>query len=232
MPAKNVIRAYKEDGIYHIYNRGVEKRNIFLDNQDYSVFLFYLKCYLDDKEKNIDKLKHNERLKVINRKNFNNEIKLLAYCLMPNHFHLLIMQKSKRNITEFMRSLATSYVMYFNNKYSREGALFQGTYKAVLVENDEYLLHLSRYIHLNPIKTAKGQTLDGVKKLVSYEYSSYPDYLGLRKTDWLKTSIILDYFNSSEAPLSQELLLEKTYKTFVEDYIDDTRNYLGGIALD
>src|SRR3972149_7409859 len=154
MPAKNSIKQYVENGYYHIYNRGVEKRRIFEDEQDYAVFLSYLKTYLTPKDINLlqkelseatDALKRASILRQIKLNNFSGEIKLLAYCLMPNHFHMLIKQSSSDSIDNFINSLNTRYVMYFNRKYKRIGPLFQGGYKAVLIETDEQLSYLSAY---------------------------------------------------------------------------------------
>ena len=157
MPAKNSIKQYLENGYYHIYNRGVEKRTIFLDSQDYAVFLSYLKSYLlPKKEKKLmEKLSHptiscRERDKILRElrlNNFYNDIHLLAYCLMPNHFHFLIKQAKAESIDRFMNSLCTRYTMYFNRKYKRVGSLYQDVYKAVLVSSEPQLLHLTRYIH-------------------------------------------------------------------------------------
>lgn len=147
MPAKNSIKTYVEDTFYHIYNRGVEKRVIFLDDHDYNTFIFYLKLYLSppgfDKKQRI-------------RKTFHNDITLHSFCLMPNHFHLLIHQQKPTDITNFMRALSTSYSMYFNKKYKRVGSLFQGKYRAAVVDNDSYLIALSRYIHHNPTSLLTG----------------------------------------------------------------------------
>ncbi|MCL5019036.1 MAG: transposase [Patescibacteria group bacterium] len=157
MPAKNARKQYLENGYYHLYNRGVEKRTIFLDQQDYSVFLSYLKEYLIPKnEKALQEILSNSNtsskekdkaLKLLHLNNFYNEITLLAYCLMPNHFHFFIKQKNPNSIDKFMNSLCTRYTMYFNKKYKRVGSLYQGVYKAVLVSSEEQFLHLSRYIH-------------------------------------------------------------------------------------
>ena len=101
MPAKNSIKLYLENGYYHIYNRGAGKSEIFLDDQDYRVFLHFLEKYLDPKSE----------------RSLAREIKLLAYCLMPNHFHLFVHQMTKDGIIKFMRALGTSYSIYFNNKH-------------------------------------------------------------------------------------------------------------------
>jgi len=157
MPAKNSRKQYYENGYYHIYNRGVEKRKIFLDQQDYAVFLPYLKEYLLPKDEralskrlmdsSITSIEKNKILKLLRLNNFSNEITLLAYCLMPNHFHFFVKQKSAGSIDKFMNSLGTRYTMYFNKKYDRVGSLYQGVYKAVSVNNESQFIYLSKYIH-------------------------------------------------------------------------------------
>lgn len=157
MPARNSIKNYIANGYYHIYNRGVEKRLIFQDDQDYAVFLGYLKEYLLPKdEKNLrmklsdPDISFRERakiLRILRMNNFTDEVTLIAYCLMPNHFHLFVKQKSLNTIDRFMQSLCTRYTMYFNKKYKRVGPLFQSVYKAVPLSNESQFLHLSRYIH-------------------------------------------------------------------------------------
>ena len=207
MPAKNLIKQYAEDGIYHIYNRGVAKNDIFLDEEDYKTFLFYLKIYLSDPLDLKKDLPGSDPSR-IERKNFHGKIQLLNYCLMPNHIHLLIKQGEISAITEFMRCIMTNYVMYFNAKYERVGPLFQGKFKAILVDKDEYLLHLSRYIHINP------SDLPGSDPIKEYTYSSYADYIGHRNTKWVSTKLILSMFGSDEDGISAKQLL---YKEFVED---------------
>ena len=186
MPAKNLIRIESDNGHYHVYNRGVEKRTIFEDEQDYKVFLSFLKEYLSPPQ-DISKIKKSFTFQGIPHqpKNFDGKIDLIAYCLMPNHFHFILFQKNKQNIQNFMQAITTRYSMYFNKKYERVGTLFQGTYKSVFIDNENYLLHLSRYIHLNP--------LEKVSKL-DLAHSSYGDYLGIRKTQWVKPQIVMSFF--------------------------------------
>src|SRR5258706_8491393 len=147
MPARNIIKIYVENGYYHAYNRGVEKRTIFLDDQDCIVFLRYIRLYLSPIEeiKNLH-IQGEDRINRFLRINLNQEVDLLSFVLMPNHFHMLIKQHTKDGLIKFMRRLSTSYVMYFNKKYHRVGSLFQNKYKGCLVEQDDYLLHVSRYI--------------------------------------------------------------------------------------
>lgn len=214
MPAKNEVKLYVEEGIYHLYNRGVEKRLIFLDKQDYAVFLSYLKAYLlpkDEKQLRVQfssaNISSEEKEKIstlLRLKNFYQEIILLAYNLMPNHFHFLLKQKSARAIVSFMTSLLTRYTMYFNKKYKRVGPLYQGSYKGVLVETDAQLLELSRYIHRNSFMEFKGLPLR------DYSYSSYPNYLGVRHSRWLNTQEILSFFSQAHPNLSYEVFVEES----------------------
>lgn len=204
MPSKNILKEYIEGGFYHVYNRGVEKRKIFINKQDYTVFIRYLKEYLlPPKHPDLIKL-HTicPRRKPVN---CYQDITLLSYCLMPNHFHLFLKQKSEKGLQIFIRALNTSYVLYFNHKYNRVGPLFQGRYKAVLIDNEAYYLNISRYIHNNP-----RELLAKVRPLQDYSFSSYPDYIGLRKSDWLNTKIILASFED-----------KRRGANFYEDFVND-----------
>ncbi|MEK7580092.1 MAG: transposase [Patescibacteria group bacterium] len=229
MPSKNTIKIYVQEGIYHVYNRGVEKRNIFLDNQDYQVFLYYLKSYLLSPENPIHK-----KLPVRVRLDFNDfdlhkRIRLMAYCLMPNHFHLMLKQLDEKAMTEFVKRLSNAYVRYFNEKYERIGSLFQGRYKAVSLDKENYFLHLTRYIHRNPQEVLKKFNLT---KLEDYPYSSYADYLGQRKTQWLFKDDIMRYFKIAQKDDPQDFL---SYQDFVENYsdeTDETDEVLGDLILE
>lgn len=213
MPAKNILKLYIENSYYHLYNRGVEKRIIFQDNQDYRVFLSYLKTYLSPLKGAKEKPTGRPRQRPLN--NYHQQITLLSYCLMPNHFHLLLKQKPTEGIERFMRSLGTRYVQYFNKRYERVGPLFQDTYKAVLVETDNQLLHLSRYIHLQGILLGS--------------YSSYADYLGKRKTEWLQPEEILSFFKTAQRTSLKDIL---SYESFVEDYQQPPPEILGELVLE
>ncbi len=214
MPAKNSQKNYLENGYYHLYNRGVEKRTIFLDNQDYSVFLSYLKTYLLPKnEKELENIildpestpiEKDKARKLLILNNFSEEITFLAYCLMPNHFHFFVKQKTPDSIDKFMNSLCTRYSMYFNKKYKRVGSLYQGVYKAVLISSESQFLHLSRYIHKQAI-SLQGETLHSFE----HQPSSYEDYVGLRKTEWINPEEILSYFSKSYPALSYRAFLNQ-----------------------
>lgn len=205
MPAKNSLKQFIAEGYYHLYNRGVEKRVIFLDEQDYFVFQKYLKDYLSPETAQ-------------DPRSLANEVELLAFCLMPNHYHLLVKQNTIDGITKLIRAVCTNYSMYFNKKYDRVGTLFQGRYKAVFVENDNYLLHLSRYIHLNP-----------GSKFKSSRYSSYQYFLGDKSAGWIKPDKLLGHFKTAKKTNPADIL---SYQSFVEDFADDPENILGDLKLE
>lgn len=190
MPSRNVIKEYAPDSYYHIYNRGVAKQAIFGSRDDYVAFLGILKRHLSN-EPQTSRYRHEYP-------HYKGEIELLAFCLMPNHFHLLVYQREDDQVlTKLLRSVCTAYTMYFNRKYKRVGPLFQGRFKASRISSDEYLQHISRYIHLNP------------QDYRHYEWSSLPYYSGELHAEWLEPSRILDLFNGTE-----------NYAKFLADYED------------
>ena len=208
MPAKNALKIYKENSYYHIYNRGVAKAKIFKREKDYKVFLDYLKIYLTPTDLQGESLQVAPSKEL---KNYSDNVSLIAYCLMPNHFHLLVHQNNKDSINYFMRSLATKYVRYFNTTYDRVGPLFQGVYKAVRVYDEDQLIYLSKYIHRNPINLPPARRV-----LAGWKYSSYGNYLRLFKQAWVKPEVILKMYSDSN-----KLYAEKSYQNFVEEFKDD-----------
>lgn len=190
MPAKNVVKKYESDSYYHVYNRGVAKQRIFLDQADKRYFLKLIDRHLNPLSEVKDQYSAPYR-------KFDESVELLCYCLMGNHYHMLIYLKDDLTaITELMRSIGTAYTMYFNLKYKRVGPVFQGTFKAARITSDSYLLHISRYIHLNP------------REYTTYKYSSLPVYLGNAEQPWLKPQKIQSLFDSSD------------YMEFLKDYED------------
>ena len=123
-------------------------------------------------------------------------VEIIAYCLMPNHLHLLLKQLEENGISIFMSNLTNSYTRFFNTKQKRKGPLFQGKFKGVRIETDEQLFHVSRYIHLNPYSSF---VLKSLEELESYPYSSLPEYLGLKKEIHCKTEIILNNFKNIQS---------------------------------
>lgn len=217
MTAHYRTKQYIEGGYYHLYNRGVEKRNIFLDQQDYSVFLSYLKSYLLPKDENElrnklsnPNINYKERAKILKALQLNNffgEITLIAYCLMPNHFHFFVKQNHSYSIDKFMQSFLTRYVGYFNRKYGRVGGLCQDVYKAVSIDHEAQFIYLSKYIHKQAFVPQK----DGSIKLI--QPSSLEDYLQKRHTEWVHPEEVLDYFSK----INPNLSYEKFVKSDVEE---------------
>lgn len=188
---------------YHILNRGVARAPIFLNNRDRQrftdTFIYYVngqipvRYSLSNKESNEKTLAKPE----------NQIVDIISYCFMPNHFHFLIKQNVEDGIKNFIRKTTNSYVRYFNLKHKRKGPLFEGVFKAILVTSNEQLLHLTRYIHLNPLVGAV------VNNLNSYRWSSYPEFLGYTSSQVCSKEIILNQFKSS-----------KDYERFVLDHED------------
>jgi putative transposase len=186
-------KQFEKGGIYHIYNRGVGKMKIFGDEKDFKVFLYRLKENLFPLKKEEDFILKRKiyKRKLLPQKSFD----LICYCLMPNHFHLLIQQKTDLPISKLILKVCTGYSMYFNKKYDRVGSLFQGIFKAVPIENNEQLLWTSLYIHENPQKSGL------VKKIEDYKWSSFLDYTETNRDTLCKKDILLGQFNSPKSYL-------------------------------
>jgi len=191
MPHRNTVREDDTDTFYHVYNRGLNKMEIFLDDEDYNYFEKLLARSLIY-NKSSDKFGRSYN-------NLHNKVQLHTYCLMPNHFHLLLFQKNQKDIEQLMKSISVSYVMYFNKKYKRRGPLFESRYKATLISDNECLAHVSRYIHLNPM---------GYRV---WDRSSYSDFV-YEPREWVATDFILGMFSS-----------KKDYLDYVDDYEDIKR---------
>lgn len=205
MPSKYVVRNFSENKIYHVFNRGVEKRKIFMDEQDYNMFLYYLFIYTASLEKILKK--YPQLPFRLQGKNLYGEIEIISYCLMPNHIHLLLKQNNKDSISRLIKQLTNAYTLYFNQKYKRVGGLMQGRFKAVDVNRDDLLIHISRYIHLNPV------VANLTKDAINYQWSSLQDYFDKLDGIILNKNTILSYFSSL-----------KDYKNFILDQVDYARN--------
>ncbi|HVV39416.1 MAG TPA: transposase [Candidatus Paceibacterota bacterium] len=182
---------------YHLYNRGTEKRKIFMDKTDYERFLALLYLCNSTLDVRIDNVKQaSQQGSTLLEKTFqmdrgNTLIDLNAYCLMPNHFHILAHEHTEGGISRFMQKLTTAYTMYFNTRYKRMGALFQGKYRAEHAKSDRYLKYLISYIHLNPIKLVESKWKEtGIKNKIAakeylrrYRYSSFLDYGGHQREE-------------------------------------------------
>lgn len=187
MASRNTRNLYISHAHYHVFNRGVNKRRIFLDEEDYSVFLNLFKRYLSQNPVSDYKKREYPWLY--------NDIELLAYCLMPNHFHLLVYPLEEDALKKLLKNICGSYTAYFNKKYERVGPLFQDRLKAKIITDDAYLHHISRYIHMNP------------KQYMTWKYSSLPYYLGKNIAEWIQPNRIMELFKDNE-----------DYVTFLKDY--------------
>jgi len=189
---------------YHVYNRGTEKRDIFIDSIDFDRFLTIL--YLANQTAPADLKLQGRTLYKVEPRQGEVLVDLAAYCLMPNHLHLLIRERSDNGISKFMQKVTTGYTMYFNKRYERTGGLFQGTFKATHVDNDRYLRYLVSYIHLNPVKLIdpkwkENGITDRMRAetyLENYAYSSYLDFLSKRRLQamLLSRGVLPNYFAS------------------------------------
>jgi putative transposase len=187
-------KGFERGEIYHLYNRGVGKMQIFNDEEDYKVFLYRLweNLYPELADKIKKKSRNDYRRKELPPLSFD----LICYCLMPNHFHLLIKQNTDLPLTNLISKICTGYSKYFNKKYERVGSLFQDQFKAVRIETNEQLLWTSIYIHQNPIKA---ELVDNLSK---YKWNSFLDYSGLQPGNLCKKELILGQYNSLTSYLS------------------------------
>lgn len=224
MPSRNVVKVYVPEGTYHVYNRGVEKREIFADTADFDVFTQCMETYLRaPTELNNDRLCRATRWR-LPLLDLWQRVELLAWCLMPNHIHLVLRQHDETGMTEFMRRLGNAYVAYFNGRHKRVGALFQGRYKAVLVDDSRFL-PVTRYVHRNPLGILPSLGLD---RLEDYRYSSYPDYLRRQTSDWLCLSRFDEYYPEGKVGGPNEM----SYQEYVEYDIPHESDIIRDLALD
>jgi putative transposase len=195
MPSRNVVRADIDNAYYHVYNRAIQGNILLQDDQDYRFFLSILKRYL---QKNETKNKTHGGA----YDNYNGKIELLAFCLMPTHFHLLCYQFQEGDLKNLMRSIANAYTKYYNIKYKRRGVIFEGRYKASNIQSDVYLMHVSRYIHLN------------ADNYSVWPWSSLRYYSGKASADWVSPQKVLGLFCDRQS-----------YLEFTADY-EEMHNYL------
>jgi len=209
--------------IYHIFNRGIDKRLIFLDDKDHLRFIHDLFEFNDlNPALNVAYFysKSTKSMEVslpyISQMSEPREllVDLLAFSLMPNHYHLMVRQKRDGGITEFMRKLGTGYTNFFNQKYERAGALFQGCFKAIIVKRESHFMHLPYYIHSNSLdlrfpEWRSGQIKDldkAIKFLKNYRWSSFPDYIGKNNFPSLtQREFLLEFFGGPERYLADTI---------------------------
>lgn len=185
MPSR--ITPFVNGEYYHIFNRGVAKMPIFLNEFYYKQFMKTVIYYQIEGPKPRLSFFKTQPVDLDKNKKL---INVICYCLMSNHFHFLLQQVIENGITDFMSKLSNSYTKYFNIKNNRVGPLLQGEFQAVHIESDEQLIHLSRYIHLNPLIGY------ATKDLRTYRWSSYPEYLGIVKSNICSKEIVFEQFKS------------------------------------
>lgn len=215
-----------KDQIYHIFNKGIASQPTFLDRRDYAraldIMFYYQNAYPPVSYSRFLGLSTEEREDILKSLKNHREflVEIIAYCLMPNHFHFLLKQISENGISKFMGNFINSYTRFFNTKHERTGQLYSGRFKAVRIETDSQLLHVSRYIHLNPYTSYVVKTLN---ELETYPYSSFNDYvISQPEFDSRNKAIILDHFK------------KQSYKQFVFDQAEyqKTLAYIKHLVLD
>lgn len=165
MARRNV--EFTQGNYYHVYNRGAERQLIFRTEDNYKFLLRKVRKY-----------------------SIKFSITIIAYCLMPNHYHFLLCQDGDHTISDFIQAVFNSYSKAFNKMYNRSGTLFEGPFKAVLIDNEAYLLHICRYIHRNPLDAGL------VGKLIDWPYSNYLEWIGARDSFFIDRAFIEDNFSS------------------------------------
>jgi len=208
----------------HAYNRGVDKRIVFNTSGDYARFIhtLYLSNDIEYTAINYKRLNNVESSTLNMGDVFHVHsgrylVDILCFCLMPNHYHLLLKQLVDGGISKFMQRVNTAYTNFFNLKNNRSGSLFEGRYKYKIITSDEYLLYLSQYIHLNPIKLIDPDwKIKGVSDwkqsntfLETYKWSSYKDYIGIKNfPSIIKQDFLMEYYRTPEE-----------YKKFINSFL-------------
>jgi len=180
MPHRRI--SFRAGNFYHICNRGVNANTIFFSHDN------YIYC-----------------MRLIEKNSKRYLVTFIAYCLLPNHFHFLLKPEKDNNVSQFMNSLFGSYTQAVNKQLARQGPLFQGRFRAVLVDREEYLIHLARYIHLNPVMAKLINTAQ------EWPFSNYLDVIGLRESTYKSTTLVPQRFETGEV-----------YRHFVEDRLYKT----------
>lgn len=201
------------DQIYHVFNRGINHQPTFIDKAEYKraklILGFYRFYNTPVKLSRLLALSANDRIRILEGLRQDNDklVEILAFCIMPNHFHFLLKQLKEKGISKFLANFQNSYTRYFNTKRERDGALFLDQFKASLIVTDEQLIHVSRYIHLNPY-TSHIVTLGA---LLKYSWSSLPEYL-LGESKICELNTVISFFKTS-----------RDYQNFILDQADYQR---------
>ena len=213
MPGRNIPLVTNQ--IYHVFNRGIASQPVFFGKVDYErarqTIFYYQNLKVPLRYSFFLRLPSNERDELLQnlRKKKEFIVEIVCFCFIPNHFHILVRQLQDDGISTFMSNFTNSYTRYLNTKSKRNGPLFQGKFKAVRIETDEQLIHVCRYIHLNPYTSYVVKT---VEELINYPYSSFSEYLNSKEIEACNKDLVLTHFKDSDA-----------YKKFVFDQADYQR---------
>lgn len=203
MPAREIVLAIDET--YHIFNRSLRQVPLFTSRREFSIFLMAARYYLqvNPQVKFSIYRRQTKKYKVDLSKTL---VKVVSYCLMPDHYHFILTQLTEKGIKKFIHRLANSYSHYFNLKHNQKGSIFESKFKAVRIQTQEQLVHLSRYLHLNPVTSFL------TEDPIEYDYSSYKVYLNKDRSDFIDPSDVMVDFSSP-----------KQYEEFVLDQKDYQR---------
>ncbi|PIS15883.1 hypothetical protein COT62_01330 [Candidatus Roizmanbacteria bacterium CG09_land_8_20_14_0_10_41_9] len=217
MPSRKDI--FVNGGFYHIFNKTLDKRDLFQLKEMSQIFL-HLMVYYRSCSSRI-RFSHYRRLplptrkmidkKIRNKKNY--KVEILAYCLMPNHFHFLLKQKRNNGVIRFMSDTVNSITRYYNEKYKRSGPLFLTQFKSKRIRGHEQLLHTSRYIHLNPYS---GNVLKTAKEIETYDLSSFREYITDVTVKRCDTGFILDLFKQNRKRYKEFVCANAEYQRSIE----------------
>ncbi len=206
---------FVNDEYYHIYNRGVDKRKVFLNKDDYIRFIVSMREFNRFKPigslykyKKWKEQRHPTSLRDVGCLSQSKLVEFIAYCLNPNHYHFMVKQLTNNGISEFMKRLGNGYTKYFNYRHNHSGYLFQGRFKSIHINSNEYLLWLSAYINLNP---KPHKITNNLKK---YPWSSYLDYTNQRNGTLCNKDIILNQFSHRDY----------IYKNFIDNCLLEMKN--------
>ena len=201
---------------YHIYNRGIQKQPIFISDADRLRFLFLILMSQGSNtignagrvlKSNVQHLMLNIKENLVNESLKKRKVELVAFCMMPNHFHLIVHELEEGGISKYMQRVQNAYAKYFNTKYEKTGHLFQGVYKSKHISDDIYLMHLSAYIHKNPNELMNSRWIEENEE--RYYWSSYRDFIFINRFPrLLMPGIINDRFTDGKSGM--------TYKKFVK----------------
>ncbi len=211
MPIRKTILA--TDEVYHVFNRGINRQPTFTTKQEYKRALLTMQFYRvakpPTKLSRFLRLEKEEQAKILKYLDEEEkQVEIICFCLMPNHFHFLLKQKKENGISKFMGNFQNSYTRYYNTKHEADGSIFLTQFKAVRIVTDEQLMHVSRYIHLNP---HTGYVVKSIEELNNYPWSSYKNYI-TNNNSFIESDLVMGLFKNRE-----------DYKQFVHDQADYQR---------